>query len=138
MRQYLARLKELDETEIVAGHMGSNAEEPHPSGGGAVTKAQVARFVQHGTRHMRARPFMDLAAQDLQSDTELAILNKEARSPDAKKSVKNALKPLGRRAARAVRDAIVTLDAVDTGTTRDAVRYQIRRGGRVLHEGGAS
>jgi hypothetical protein len=44
---------------------------------------------------------------------------------------------IGRIYATAVRDAIVAVGAVDTGATRDAVRYQVRmvRGGLVLEEG---
>jgi len=135
MKKYLARLAELEQLEIVAGHVGENALEPHPKSTN-VTKLQVSRFVQFGTANMPARPYMDLAAQDLKSDPDLKRLNKEALT--SKRSAKNALKPLGRRTARAIRDAIVAVDAVDTGATRDAVRYQIRKNGRAVHEGSAS
>lgn len=136
MAAYIARLQEIDSLEIVAGHVGANALEPHPKSTN-VTKLQVSRFVQFGTARMPPRPYMDLAAQDLQSDPGLAILTREARTK-SKRSPKNALKPLGQRTARAVRDAIVAVGAVDTGATRDAVRYQIRKDGAVLHEGSAS
>ena len=135
MRKYLARLKELDSLEIVAGHVGANALEPHPKSSG-VTKLDVSRFVQFGTARMPARPYMDYALLALQSDPALGHISQEARN--SRKSPKNALKPLGRLTAKAVRDAIVAVGAVDTGATRDAVRYQIRSDGRVVHEGSAS
>jgi hypothetical protein len=136
MRAYIERLKELDSLEIVAGHVGDNALEPHPKSS-SVTKLDVSRFVQFGTFRMPARPYMDLAAQDLQSSDELRKITEQART--SRKSPVNALKPAGRRTARAVRDAIVRVGAVDTGATRDAVRYQIRdKAGKVKAEGSAS
>ncbi len=135
MRAYLNRLRDLEDLEVVAGHVGANALEPHPSGGGSATKLDVSRFVQFGTRNMPPRPYMDLAAADLQSDAQIAKLNKRAIDPRSKKDALSALKPLGKRTARAIRNAIVRVGAVDTGTTRDTVRYQIRKDGRVLHEG---
>lgn len=86
---------------------------------------------------MPARPYMDIAAQDLQSDPAVAFVTAEAQK--SKRSAKNALKPLGRITTKAIRDAIVFVGAVDTGATRDAVRYQIRdQAGRVLVEGSPS
>jgi hypothetical protein len=138
MNRYLERLKELDSLAIVAGHVGNNALEPHPKST-SVTKLDVSRFVQFGTANMPPRPYMDLALQDLQSSEELRRATDEARSPKSRKSPVNALKAAGRRTARAVRDAIVRVGAVDTGATRDAVRYQIRdASGAVKAEGSAS
>lgn len=136
MKAYLDRLRDLEDLEVVAGHVGANALEPHPKSKTA-TKLDVSRFVQFGTRDMPPRPYMDLAAADLQSDADLARLHREALN--SRRSAKNALKPIGRRTARAIRDAIVAVGAVDTGATRDGVRYQIRdKNGRALHEGSAS
>jgi hypothetical protein len=137
MLAHLERLKALEDLEVVAGHMGENAQEPHPKSRG-VTKQQVSRFVHFGTPRMPARPYTDLAVQELQSSEQLerafaAIL----KSRKTSRPVAVELRVIGRIYATAVRDAIVAVGAVDTGATRDAVRYQVRmvRGGLVLEEG---
>ncbi|MEC9048868.1 MAG: hypothetical protein VYA51_12730 [Planctomycetota bacterium] len=141
MAAHLRRLQELEQLEVVAGHIGATSIEPHPKSP-SVSKGQVAKFIQHGTDRMPARPFMDLAAQDLQSDTKLRGLNERAIKTKGRRAAPNAvqaLRPLGARTARAIKRAIVKVGAVDTGATRDAVRYQIRsKDGRILDEGEAS
>lgn len=141
MMAHLRRLEELAQLEIVAGHIGATSIQPHPKSGGGTTIGQVAKFIQHGTENMPARPFMDLAAQDLQSDPQIKRLNKRAiktKGRSAEPNAAQALRPLGARVARAIKRAIVRVGAVDTGATRDAVRYQIRdSSGRILGEGQA-
>ena len=134
MRGYLDRLKDLGDLEVVAGHLGATARELHPRGQGVTTKGQVAKFVQHGTPRMKARPFMDLASANLQSSGSFQALVQQALAP--KKNMLNGVIPIGMESAEAIREAIVALDAVDTGTTRDSVEYEIRTsGGRVLAQG---
>ena len=134
MKKHLARLAELEQLVIVAGHVGENALEPHPKSTN-VTKLQVSKFVHFGTARMRARPYIDLAIQDVQSSPKTAKPIRAALR--SRKDPSARLKPIGKRVAKAIRDAIVAVDAVDTGATRDAVRYQIRKGAAVLQEGAA-
>lgn len=136
MRAYMARMRALDQVEIEAGHIGKDAQKDHPSSPGT-SRAAVAKFVQHGTPNMPARPFMDLAISTLRGDRRLARLMRFARAPGSKLSAVAALSPVGAYAASHFRDAIIALDAVDTGTTRDGVRYQLKARGRVIAEGEA-
>ena len=136
MIAYRRRLAQLELTEIDAGHLGGIGAQIHPNGKGVTTKAQVAKFVQHGTPRMKARPFMDVAYADLQTGKSMNAPMR--RALNWKKPMVAGLIPRGLRSAEAIKQAIITLDAIDTGTTRDSARYQIHTAGHMIAEGGST
>lgn len=128
------RLVLLEELRVFAGVQGEEAARKHPKGDATV--GEVAKFIQFGVENQPARPYLDFAIESIKleaRDTAQDVA-KEVASP-VKTPVSEALKPLGEEASQAVREGISRAGAVDTGATRDAVTYTVRRGERVEEKG---
>lgn len=122
-RRYRREAAGVSVPRLVVGVTEESGRERHADNG--ATAAEVALFVEFGTRHQAPSPFLRTAADTVSGDARDACIVVAERGPSAA-AARDALDALGREAAARVRDQVEAMGLVDEGVLRDAIGHEVR------------
>lgn len=148
-------LQDLKEAEITVGYQGVSGAKMHPESEGA-SVAQVASYMEFGTKTIPARPFLRTALKQNKSEIKQAVRKALSDIIDQRADLDTAVSNIGEAAVEAIRTTIDNASSwaaplaastvkakgsssplIDSGTMKDKASWAYRdNSGRIKKQGG--